>query len=530
MLDFPRWKVWLVLTTIVVCVVLAVPSLLPGNVRNSLPGWMPKPTVNMGLDLAGGSYLLLEASTGDVAAARLEQMREQVRSEMRRDPRIEIGDISVADGKLSFLVRDASKVDAVRERLLQITGSGVGLTGQRDWNIDVNDGSRFILTPTDAGLNQAIDTAMGDATEVVRRRIDELGTREPTIVREGTNRIVVQVPGLGDPKALKELLGKTAKLELKLVDYTATPEQLQSGIAPVGAEILPYREGGGVIAVKRTAMITGDQLVNAQLSYDPQTGEPGVTMTLNGAGGKRFAQITTENTGKQFAIIVDNEVISAPSINEPILGGSARISGSFTTESANQLAIALRSGKLPVALQVVDERTVGPDLGADSIAKGGLAALVATVLVILFMLVTYFRFGVYATIALVVNILMIVGIMALANATLTLPGIAGFVLTIGAAVDANVLINERIREEQRRGRTVLNSIEIGYKEASRAIFDANITNVIAAAIMFIFGSGPVRGFAVVLTIGIVTSVFTAVTFTRLMVSEWLKKRPKELVI
>jgi preprotein translocase subunit SecD len=277
-------------------------------------------------------------------------------------------------------------------------------------------------------------------------------------------------------------------------------------------------------------MISGDQLIDAQQGFDQQNNEPVVNIRFDGAGGRKFARVTTENVNRPFAIILDGTVLSAPNINEPILGGSAQISGSFTVASANELSIALRSGKLPVALTVVEERTVGPDLGADSIRKGVLAGGIATMAVLVFMVVTYGRFGVYANIALVVNIFLIVGIMAIFNATLTLPGIAGFVLTVGAAVDANVLINERIREEQRRGRGIIQTIEVGYKEASRAIFDANITNVIAAALMFYFGSGPIRGFAVVLTIGIVTSVFTAVTVSRLLVSFWLRQRPTTLTI
>ena len=531
MLDFPRWKVWATWLTIIVTMVFAVPSFLSESARSKLPGWVPAPTINLGLDLAGGSYILLEADTQDLANSRLERMRDTVLAEMRRqDPRVAIGDISTRGGRLSFMVRDASQVDAARERLLPLT-SGAGMTGQRDWNIEVVDGQTFHLTPTEAGFAQAIDTAMQDATEVVRRRIDELGTREPTIIRQGDNRIVVQVPGLSDPQALKDLLGKTARLEFKLVDQTADPADLAQGRAPIGSEVLRYADDPlQQIAVKRSIIISGDQLIDARQTYDQQNGAPNVSITFDSAGGRRFARVTQENVGKPFAIIVDDRVISAPRINEPILGGKATISGGFSVESANQLAIALRSGKLPVALKVVEESTISPELGADSISKGVVAAIVATTLVILFMLVTYFRFGVYATAALVVNIVMIIGIMAIFNATLTLPGIAGFVLTIGAAVDANVLINERIREEQRRGRSVIQSIELGYKEATRAIMDANVTNVIAAAIMFMFGSGPVRGFAVVLTIGIVTSVFTAVTFSRLLASQWLKKRPKELVI
>ncbi len=545
MLDFPKWKVWAVWLTIAVSVACAIPSFVPSSIRAQWPTWIPQPTVNLGLDLAGGSYILLEADTADLAKTRLAAKRDEIETEFRRqDPRIDIGEISLRDGAISFMVRDVAKVDAARERLLQLTGSGAGLTGQREWTIEVRDGTRFIVSQTQAGNSQAVEQAMGDAREVVDRRINALGTLEPTIVRQGADRIVVQVPGLQDPEALKELLGKTARLEFKLVDITANPAQIASGIAPIGSEIMPYpdapqelpyvaypaKEGEQAkIALKRQTIVSGDQLVNATQEFG-QDRDVVVGFTFDAQGGKRFAQTTRENTGKPFAIIVDGSVISAPNINEPILGGRGQISGGFTVESANQLAIALRSGKMPVKLNVVEESTISPELGADSIEAGIIAGAVGTGAIVLLMLLAYFRFGVYANIALVVNVVMIIGVMALFNATLTLPGIAGFVLTIGAAVDANVLINERIREELRRGRTNNSAIEFGYKEASRAIFDANITNVIAAMIMFVFGAGPVRGFAVVLTIGIVTSVFTAVTFTRLMVSNWLKTRPKELVI
>ncbi|TKD53216.1 protein translocase subunit SecD [Sphingomonas baiyangensis] len=529
MLDFPRWKYWATWATVILGVLVALPSLLPPAATQMLPGFIRDTKVNLGLDLAGGSYILLEADVNDVATQRLETMRDSVLAEMRRSPRIQIGDISTRDGRVSFMVRDVQQVDAVRERLLPMT-AGAGLTGQRDWNIEVRDSSRFVLTPTQAGLAQATEQAMVDATEVVRRRVDELGTREPTIIRQGTNRIVVQVPGLQDPQQLKALLGRTAVLEFKLVDTRADPQAIARGQAPIGSEILPYPSAGAPIAVQRSTIISGDQIADARQEYDPQTGAPIVGIRFNAEGGRRFARTTQENVGRPFAIIVDDTVISAPNINEQILGGAASISGGFTVESANELAIALRSGKLPVDLAVIEESTISPELGADSIERGIVAGIVGTLAVVILILLAYLRFGIYANIALVVNVFMIIGVMALFNATLTLPGIAGFVLTIGAAVDANVLINERIREEQRKGRTVNAAIEFGYKEASRAIFDANLTNVIAAVIMFIFGAGPVRGFAVVLTIGIVTSVFTAVTFTRLMVSDWLKKRPKELVI
>ena len=529
MLDFPRWKVWSITGFLVALCLLAVPSFLPETVTNR---WPVHPRINLGLDLAGGSYLLLEADTADLANSRLESMRDQVATEMRRGtPKVEIGDISTRDGQLSFLLRDPSQVDAARERLLTITGSGAGLTGQRQWDIQVVDTSRFVVKPTQAGLIQAINQAMDDATEVVRKRIDQLGTKEPTIVRQGADRILVQVPGLQNPQALKDLLGKTAKLEFKMVDDAANAADVAKNIAPIGSQILAYPGyPGGRIAVKRSVIVGGDQLVNAQAAFD-QNNKAIVNFTFDAAGGKRFAKATQENTGKLFAIILDNQVISAPVINTPILGGSGYIEGNFTADSSNQLAIALRSGKLPIALKVIEESTVSPELGADSIHAGILASVVAVLLVVVFMVMTYGRFGIYANVAVVINVFVIVGVLALLNGTLTLPGIAGFVLTIGTAVDANVLINERIREERRRGRSVIQAVELGYKEASRTIFEANVTHGISGLIMLVLGSGPVKGFAVVLLIGIATSVFTAVTFTRMMVVLWVRRtRPTTMNI
>ncbi len=534
MLDFPRWKVASIIGLLAVLCALAIPSFFSESTTSKW-GAIPHKRINLGLDLAGGSYLLLEADTADLANSRIEAMRDSIAGTMRNGtPRIAIGDISVRGGQLSFLLRDPSQVDAARERLLSITGGGAGMSGQREWDINVVDTSRFVLKPTEAGLQQAIDTAMKDATEVVRRRIDELGTKEPTIVRQGATRIVVQVPGLQNPQALKNLLGKTAKLEFKLVDETANPADLVKGIAPVGSQVIPYPgnpQGIPFIAVKRSVIISGDQLADARQEFEPQTNAPQVAITFDAAGGRRFAKVTQENTNKPFAIILDNSVISAPNINEPILGGRASISGNFTVESANSLAISLRSGKLPINLKIIAESTVSPDLGKDSIRAGVLASIVAALAVIVFMFVTYGRFGLYANLAVVINILVIVAVMAMLNATLTLPGIAGFVLTIGTAVDANVLINERIREERRRGRNIVQAVELGYKEASRTIFEANVTHAITGVIMLLLGSGPVKGFAVVLLIGICTSVFTAVTFTRMLVALWLRKnRPTTINI
>jgi preprotein translocase subunit SecD len=427
------------------------------------------------------------------------------------------------------MVRDPRQVDAAVDRMRNLT-KPLALTGNRDWDVQVIDSTRIVMTPTASGSAQALKDAMGVARDVVRRRIDPSGTKEITVITEGGNRILVEVPGVEDPEALKRLIGQTARLEFKLVDLSASQQDAQQGRAPPGSQVLPMADGSGVIVVKRRVMVSGDQLTDAKQSYD-QDGRPDIDITFNTAGAKRFARATQENVNKPFAIILDDKVLSAPNIQEPILGGRANITGSFTVQSAHDLAVSLASGKLPVKLNVIEERTVSAELGQDSIHKGVIASIVSVGLVIIFMLVTYGRFGVYANIALVVNAFLILGIMAMFNATLTLPGIAGFILTIGAAVDANVLINERIREEIRRGRRLLDAVETGYHEAFRAIFDANVTHVISAAIMAYFGSGPVRGFAVVLLIGVVTSVFTAVYFTRMLVALWIRRtRPRELHI
>ncbi|WP_294120556.1 protein translocase subunit SecD [Sphingomonas sp.] len=528
MFDFPRWKVWAVSLTILVGILLAIPSLLPKEQVERWPGWVPSARINLGLDIAGGSQLLLEADIADAAKSRLQAKEEEVTTELRRgEPKIAIGDVSTSGGKLSFVVRDPTQLDAAFERMRTLS-QPQGLTGTRDWDVSTMDGNRIVLTPTASGSKQALKDSLTVARDVVRRRIDPGGTKEITVINQGDRRIFVQVPGVEDPEALKQLIGQTARLEFKLV---AAQQPDASGRPARGTQVLPMADGSGAVAVERRVIVSGEQLVRAKQGFD-QDGRPAIDFTFNAAGARRFGRVTQENIGKPFAIILDNKVLSAPTIQTPILGGQGQITGgNFTVQSANQLAINLSSGKLPVTLNVVEERTVSAELGRDSIQAGTIASIFATLAVIGLMVITYGRFGIYASLALIVNAFMILGIMAVFNATLTLPGIAGFVLTIGAAVDANVLINERIREELRRGRRVLDALETGYKEASTAIFDANITNTIAAALMMYFGSGPIRGFAVVLLIGIITSVFTAVNFTRMLVSLWVKsKRPRAINI
>ncbi len=529
MQEYSRWRIWSIWAVILLGLAFSIPSFFPKAQVANWPAIVPHRQINLGLDLAGGSQLLLEADLADATKQRLAAKEEEVIFELRRAPRIAISDVSTQGGRLSFLVRDPTQLDTAVERMRALS-QPVGLTATRDWDVQVVDSTRVVLTPSAAGSQKALTDAMVVARDVVRRRIDPQGTKEVTVVNQGQRRILVAVPGVEDPDALKALIGQTARLEFKLVDQTADPAQVAAGRAPAGSQVLPMADGSGKIAVQRRVMVSGDQLTAANQSFD-QNGQPAISFKFNALGSKRFGRATQENVGKPFAIILDDKVLSAPTIQVPILGGSGEITGNFTVDSANQLATSLSSGKLPVKLDVIEERTVSPELGKDSIAKGMIASIAATLVVIVFMLITYGRFGVYATAALIANAILILAGLAIFGAALTLPGIAGFVLTIGAAVDANVLINERIREEQRRGRKILDAIDTGYKEASTAIFDANITNVIAATIMYLFGSGPVRGFAVVLMIGIVTSVFTAVNFTRMLVAGWVRaKRPRVLNI
>ena len=406
MFDFPRWKVWAVTLVILAGILLAIPSLLPKDQVERWPAWLPSARINLGLDIAGGSQLLLEADLADAAKQRLQAKEEEVTTELRRgEPRIQIGDVSISGGKLSFVVRDPTQLDAAFERMRTLS-QPQGLTGTRDWEVSTMDGNRIVLTPTESGSKQALKDSLTVARDVVRRRIDPGGTKEITVINQGDRRIFVQVPGVEDPEALKALIGQTARLEFKLVDLNADPNQVAQGRAPPGSQVLPMVDGTGRIAVQRRVMVSGDQLVKATQGFD-QDGRAVVDISFNTAGAKRFGRVTQENVNKPFAIILDDKVLSAPNINEPILGGRAQISGSFTVESANQLAVSLASGKLPVKLNVVEERTVSAELGRDSIQAGTVASIFATLAVIGLMIITYGRFGIYASIALLVNAFMI---------------------------------------------------------------------------------------------------------------------------
>ena len=532
MLYFTRWKALaIILTALVVCL-CAVPNFFPEATVKAWPKWAQRHLV-LGLDLQGGSHILLEVDSNSVKKDKLDQVRDDVRRTLR-DAKIGYTGLAVRNDSVEVRVKDTDLQNALTKlrELSQPLGGLLGTSGQRSLEVSDAGGGLIRLTVPPAAITERVRQSVEQSIQIVERRVNELGTVEPLIQRQGADRILVQVPGLQDPTRLKELLGKTAKLDFRMVDLTVPADQALQGRAPPDSEVLmsstspktPY-------VIKKQVLVSGGYLTDAQPGFDQRTGEPIVSFRFNTSGSRKFAQATSENVGQPFAIVLDNEVISAPVIREPITGGSGQISGSFTVQAANDLAILLRAGALPAPLTIIEERTVGPVLGQDSIEKGELAAYVGSIMVIVFMLVTYRLFGVFANIAVAINVAMIFGVLSLLNATLTLPGIAGIVLTVGIAVDSNVLIYERIREELRGGRNAISAIDAGFKRALPTILDSNITTFIAAAVLFYIGTGPVRGFAVTLGIGIITTVFTAFLFTRLIVAGWVRwKRPQSVPI
>ncbi|HRJ12742.1 MAG TPA: protein translocase subunit SecD [Alphaproteobacteria bacterium] len=493
----------------------AMPNALSPEVRAKLPGWLPHQTVNLGLDLQGGAQLLLRVEIDKALADFYEGLTDGIRKEFRED-NIGYRNLSAQPDRLVLTLRDKSQMDAARKKIKKL-----------DQNLEIKtDDDRITMTLSDQGLKERRDQGMEQSIEIVRRRIDETGTKEPVIARQGSDRIIVQLPGVDDPQRIKDILGKTAKLSFNLVDDEASANSL---VAPPGSMRLPMQnDEAQFLSVKQRALITGDMLRDARTGFD-QNGQPVVSFAFDGVGARRFADATTQNVGKPFAILLDNKILSAPVIREPITGGSGQISGNFTTQEANDLALLLRAGALPAPLTVIEERTVGPTLGADSIASGRDAALIGMAAVSVLVIVSYALWGVFATIALAVNMVFIFAMLSIFGATLTLPGIAGIVLTIGMAVDANVLIFERIREEWMAGRTQIAAIDAGFARAMSAVVDTNLTALISALALMSFGVGPVRGFAVTLTFGVITSLFTAVMLTRLIIMAWLHYcKPKEL--
>ena len=522
MLQFETWKKAIVLLLVAIGILYALPNLFSRGDDKGGPAFIPGQAINLGLDLQGGSHLLLQADLNAVIAERMVGVQENLRLAFRAE-KIRFRNLKAEKDSVSFALRDAvddSVVNTRMETILRDLGS--------DFDA-VQSGQSTTIRFNEAGLQNLANQTVEQAIEIIRRRLDPDGTKEPVIQRQGKDRILVQLPGVDDPERIKRLIGRTARLTFQLVDMRSTAQEARSsGRVPPGSMLLESaEEGGAEYLVEKRVMVSGELLENASAGFD-QNNRPAVNFQLNAEGGRRFGRVTGENIGRPFAIVLDGKVVSAPVIQSQIFG-SGQITGNFSVAETNELALILRAGALPAPLIILEERSVGPGLGADSIAAGQIAALVGLALVIIYMVLSYGLFGLFADIALTVNIVLILGALSALQATLTLPGIAGIVLTMGMAVDANVLVFERIREELRGGRRVAQAIEAGYSRALSTIIDSNLTTLFAALFLFVFGSGPIKGFAVTLSLGIATSMFTALMVTRLLIVLWVNsKRPKKL--
>ena len=553
MLQIDLWKRLLIWTTVAVGLVLALPNLFYPRVEqhndavaaielsgespellaqaSGWPSFLPSGLVNLGLDLRGGAHLLAEVQVEDVYASRLEALWPEVRDVLRPE-RDTVGTIRLqpsTDGELRVRISQPEGMARALELVQGLAQPVVSLTGALSNDLEVvADGADILVTLSEAEKIATDERTMQQSLEIIRRRIDEVGTREPTIQRQGSDRILIQVPGIGSAAELKEIIGTTAQLTFQPVIGRSDDANAAPG---VGNEVLPSLDESGVFYILEQApVVTGEELVDAQPAFD-QNGRPAVNFRFNPTGARKFGDYTAANIGNPFAIVLDEEVISAPVIQSHIPGGSGIITGNFNVEESTQLAVLLRAGALPAGLEFLEERTIGPELGQDSIEAGRIATLVAFAAVLIFMALSYGLFGIFANIALVINIGLLFGLLSVIGATLTLPGIAGIVLTVGMAVDANVLIFERIREELKTAKGPARAIELGYEKALSAILDANITTFITAVILFVMGSGPVRGFAITLGLGILTSVFTAIFVTRLLIVLWFeRRRPKTIEV
>jgi len=555
MLQIPLWKRLAIWGLCLLAIVVTLPNLFYDRVerhndallqveraggsetpeqaaaRSAWPEWLPSNIVHLGLDLRGGAHLLAEVKLTDVYKSRMQSLWPEMRRALA-DKRAEIGGVRrapSADDELRIQIEKPEGLAVAIEAAKALASPVVTLTGVGQNDIEVKgEGNTLIITLSEAERAATDDRTMQQSLEIVRRRVDEVGTREPTILRQGKDRILIQVPGIGSAEELKSLIGTTAKLTFHPVVRRTSDANAAPG---AGNMLLPAQDEQGVYYVlEDTPVVSGDELVNASPSFD-QNGRPAVSFRFDAAGARVFGNYTAENVGQLFAIVLDNKVISAPQIQSAIPGGSGIITGNFTVEESTNLAVLLRAGALPAELTFLEQRTIGPELGQDSIDAGKLAAVISFVGIVIFMVASYGWFGFLACIALVVNIFMIFASLSLLGATLTLPGIAGVVLTMGMAVDANVLIYERIREELKAGRGPARAIDLGFEKALSAIVDANVTTFITGVILFFMGSGPVRGFAVTLTIGLVTSVFTAIWVTRLLIVLWFEhRRPKTLTV
>ena len=516
-------------------VLFALPSFLPENVRDNWPGFLPRQTVVLGLDLQGGSHLLLQVNQEGIVSERLQSLRRDVRNTLANQNGIgNLISTDAATRTLAIELTDPSQKETARSAIAalqnSISNSLLAVGGVNELAFGETADGKLTVTLTPEGVEERMSALVAQSIEVIRKRVDELGTTEPSIQRQGPNRVLVQVPGFGDSQRLKDIISRTARLTFHMVYPGMSAAQARAQGLPAGTMILPSQDGGEELLYEDVTL-GGESLVDAQPSYDPQRNIPVVSFKFDTRGAITFGQVTTANVGQRFAIVLDNAVITAPVIQQPITGGTGQISGTFTTATANDLAVLLRAGALPASLDVVEERTVDASLGADSIQHGLTAGIIASVLVVAFMVVAYGLWGVFANVSLVLNIILIFGALSMLGATLTLPGIAGIVLTIGMAVDANVLIYERMREEQRAGKSPIQAINAGFERAWGTIIDSHLTQLIAAIVLYFLGSGPVQGFAVTLGLGILTSLFTSYTVTSYQVQLWYRRvRPKTLKI
>ena len=524
MLTFSRWKQIVIVAICLAGLIVVLPNFFSKSSLERWPRWLPHKQLNLGLDLRGGAHLLLAMDVNDVRKDWLDTLREDARRRLR-EAKIGISAVGISGNAVQVRIAKAEESDAALKALRQIvqpTGNPIFGTSGNDVEVQQAEPGSFTIAPTEPGLRQRTGNALSAAIETVRRRVDLMGTTEPNIVREGTSRILVQVPGLSDTAELKELIGKTARLSFHEVHPSVTPAEAKGSRVPPGYKIYPGSDRTETEQLLReTPVVRGDELTNAQPSFDSRTGEPIIDFAFNNSGARKFGKFTQDHVGKPFAIVLDDKVISAPNIREPILGGRGQISGSFTPETATQLAIQLRSGALPAKLTIVEERNVGPSLGNDSIDAGMLAGVIGGIATIALTILAYGTFGIFACVGLVVHGILTVALMQLMGAALTLPGIAGLVLGIAMAVDANVLIYERIREEVRAGKSPIAAIDAGFTRAFITIADSQLTTLACAIVMFWLGAGPIRGFAVTLTVGICTSIFAAVTVVRLLIYYWL---------
>jgi SecD/SecF fusion protein len=529
-MRFSRFQTIFVSLVALFGILLALPNLLPDSVKQNWPSWLPGQEMVLGLDLQGGSHLLLQVNRESIIEERIRELRRDARSVLANQNGIGNIITTRANG-ISVELTDPTQTQAARtalETLQSNVSSGLLAAGVPELAFEQGGDGTIRVTLTDDGVAQRMSAIVAQSIEVIRNRIDEVGTTEPNIQRQGDDRVLVQVPGFEDSTRLKDLISRTARLTFHLVHPTISAQQAEAQGVPSGYFIAPSTDGIDEL-LNENVELGGEALTNAQPAFDQQTGQSVVSFQFDSRGAIIFGQITAANVGKRFAIVLDDEVITAPVIQQAIPGGSGQISGNFTPETSNDLAVLLRAGALPATLDVVEERTVTASLGEDSVRGGFLAGIIAAISTVAFMLIAYGLFGVFANIALILNILMIVGLLSVLGATLTLPGIAGIVLTMGMAVDANVLIYERIREERAAGRSVIASIDAGFSRAMTAILDSNVTTLIAAVVLFFLGSGPVQGFAVTLGLGVMTTLFTAYFITKGIIAAWYYfRRPREV--